>query len=157
VAALGEYIVSVSATALICGIISGFLRDRTGGKSVKLVCNLLLMLAVLRPIVNLEKEYLSNISLPTFPDGSAWIEEAGYDYGNAVTNIIKQQTEAYILDKAAAMGAAISVAVTVSGDEPPVPVGVEISGSVSPYLKLRLEEMIQEDLNIAKENQVWTG
>ena len=156
-AAIGTYIVSISATALICGILCSILKDSAAAKSMRMVCNLILMLAVLRPIVNLQRSTLSAIPFPDFPEGYSWIEEAEQSSRNAWADIIKEQTEAYILDKAAAMGAAIHVAVSISGDKPPIPVGVKISGAVSPYLKLRLEEMIQEDLNISKENQVWTG
>jgi stage III sporulation protein AF len=114
-------------------------------------------LAVVRPFVNHRKLDLSEIPVSKYQDGQSWIEDAQMLSRNALADIIKDRTEAYILDKAAAMGAAITVVVSVSGDEPPVPLGVEISGPVSPYMKLRLEEMIQEDLNIAKENQVWSG
>ena len=156
-AAIGAYIVSISATALICGILCSAVKDTGTAKSMRMVCNLILMLAILRPIVNLQKLHFTEISFPDFPEGNSWIEEAELSSRNARVDIIKEQTEAYILDKAAAMGAAIHVVVSVSSDEPPIPVGVEITGAVSPYLKLRLEEMIQEDLNISKENQVWTG
>ena len=61
------------------------------------------------------------------------------------------------MDKAAAMGLELTARVGLSSDDPPVPVCVEITGAVSPYMKLRLEEMILEGLNIAKENQVWIG
>ena len=57
----------------------------------------------------------------------------------------------------ARLGAAVTVEVTLSQDDPPVPEYVEIFGEISPYIKLRLEELIQEELNIAKENQRWTG
>ena len=156
-AAIGAYIVSVSATSLICGIICSLMKESGSAKTLRMVCNLILMLAVVRPFVNHRKLDLSEIPVPKYEDGHSWIEDAQMLSRNALADIIKDRTEAYILDKAAAMGAAITVVVSVSGDEPPVPVGVEISGPVSPYLKLRLEEMIQEDLNIAKENQVWSG
>ena len=156
-AAIGAYIVSISATALICGIVCSFLKESGAFKTIRMVCNLILMFAILRPFVNLQKFHLSQLPFPDFTEENSWIEEAKLSSRNALGDIIKVQTEAYILDKAAEMGASITVVVSVSSDEPPVPVGVEISGAVSPYLKLRLEEMIQEDLNISKENQVWTG
>ena len=154
---VGSYIVSVSATALICGIVKSITKDTAAAKILKLVCNLILLLTVLRPMGSIENLGIADFSLPGIPDASKLIAEGERASRNAVADIIIRKTEAYIVDKAAAMGAAVSVSVTVSGDEPPIPVCVEISGSVSPYLKLRLEEMIQEDLNISKENQLWTG
>jgi len=154
---LGEYIFSVAATALICGIVNGILKDCSAGKLTRMICGLVLMLSVLRPIMKWNAENLSEAVFPQLSDGSRFVSQGELTAQNTIADIIKQETEAYIVDKAAAMGLAVSVQVTVSSNHPPVPVFVEITGSASPYMKLRLEEMIQEDLNISKENQVWTG
>ena len=45
----------------------------------------------------------------------------------------------------------------MSRDSIPVPTAVTLYGSAAPYLKLKLEEILQEELNIAKENLVWIG
>ncbi len=156
-AAIGEYIFSVSATALICGIITNLMKNSSGARPLKIVCNLILLTAVLSPVANLGKYTMSEFSFASLPDGACLIEEGALASRNEAADIIKRQCEAYILDKAAAMGLSVTVEVTLSSDDPPVPVCVEIIGGVSPYLKLRLEEMIQEDLNVAKENQLWTG
>ena len=155
-AALGEYIVSVTVTALLTGIVSGFLKETPGEKYGKLVCNLVLLMAVLRPAAQWQAWKLPETAFPA-ADGSSLISDAWYDAQNALGEIIKQKSEAYILDKAAAMGLELTARVGLSSDDPPVPVCVEITGAVSPYMKLRLEEMILEGLNIAKENQVWIG
>jgi len=155
-AALGEYIVSVAVTALLTGIISGFLKGTSGEKIVRLICNLVLLLAVLRPVMQWNMRKMPDAAF-FFPDGSRLVLDGRGSSRNALEDIIKQKSEAYILDKAAAMGLEITAKVGLSSDDPPVPVWVEISGTVSPYMKLRLEEMILEDLNISKENQVWTG
>lgn len=156
-AATGAYIVSVSVTALICGIVKSLVKDSSGVRAIEMVCSLMMLLAVLRPVLNLDFGEVSQMTFPSLPDASYFIEEGELVSRNTAADIIKQNTEAYILDKAAAMGLEITVSVTVSNDDLPVPLGVELSGKVSPYLKLRLEEMILQDLNITKENQTWTG
>ncbi len=73
------------------------------------------------------------------------------------TAIIKSKSEAYILDKAASLGAEVTVTVTLSCEEPLVPCAVRISGIISPYAKTQLSQIIQNDLAIPKEAQEWTG
>ena len=156
-AALGEYIFSVSAAALMGGIVTGILKESGAVKAMKLICNLVLMVTVLQPVVKWNFQSVGDIPLPEFPDSWAAVSQGETSSHNALAAIIKQEAEAYILDKAALLGAAITVEVILSTDDPPVPFSVEITGRVSPYVKLQLEELIQEDLNIAKENQLWTG
>ena len=76
---------------------------------------------------------------------------------DALADIIKQRSEAYILDKAQAMGVNLDVEITLSRDDLPVPVSARIGGTVSPFIKLRLQRLLTEELGIAKENQLWTG
>jgi hypothetical protein len=47
--------------------------------------------------------------------------------------------------------------VTLSDELPPVPVEVRLSGDISPYIKTRLQSILEDDLGISKENQIWTG
>jgi hypothetical protein len=45
--------------------------------------------------------------------------------------------------------------VTLSDGQPQTPCAVTISGMVSPYLRQRLTDLIEEDLQIKKEDQHW--
>lgn len=69
--------------------------------------------------------------------------------------IIKSRVEAYILDKAESYGAKLKVEVMLSEDQVPVPMSVRITGSISPYGKKMVTQLIREDLGIASEEQVW--
>ena len=73
----------------------------------------------------------------------------------AMAASIKAQTEAYILDKAESFGASLTVEVSVEGPDLPVPCGVRIAGSISPYGKKQLSDMIVKDLGIPAEEQIW--
>ena len=66
--------------------------------------------------------------------------------------IIKQKTETYILDKANALGAEITVQVVL---EDYIPAGVTIMGDVSPFVKSNLSASITQELNIPPEEQIW--
>ena len=67
-----------------------------------------------------------------------------------MTEIIKQRTQAYILDKAQALNTVLEVEVTLSDDDIPVPLKVRLKGKISPYAKGRLQATIAEDLGIEK-------
>ena len=71
--------------------------------------------------------------------------------------IIKEETEAYILDKAAALKANLTVEVTVSGSGTPVPTAAIYRGEVPADVRQQLETIVQTELGIARENQTWIG
>ena len=74
---------------------------------------------------------------------------------SAMADIIKQQTEAYILDKAVSLGVNIDVNVKMSDTNPPVPKEVILSGNVSPYMKNKMIQYITANIGISEENQRW--
>jgi hypothetical protein len=78
----------------------------------------------------------------------------GEDYAHAaMTRHIKEQCEAYILDKAEAFATRISAQFTL--DDEMVPVGCTIRGEVSSYVKEQLSQILQSDLGIPREAQRW--
>ena len=72
-----------------------------------------------------------------------------------LAQIISEQTEAYILDKAADLHANLHVEVTVGEDN--LPTAVTLSGEASPYARRQIQAIIANDLGISKENQKWIG
>ena len=74
---------------------------------------------------------------------------------DSMAEIIKSETEAYILDTARSLQAEVTVEVSVNEEN--VPDSVTVSGAVSPYVRRQLQRIIESDLGIAKENQKWTG
>ena len=83
-----------------------------------------------------------------------WGRRAGAGYS---LPWVQEHTEAYIVDKATALHASLSAQVTVSDDEIPIPVAVRLTGAVSPNVRRQMEDFIQEELGITRENQKWTG
>ena len=69
--------------------------------------------------------------------------------------IIKDRTEAYILDKAASMGLSLRVEVILSEEEIPKPITVKLWGTVPPYTKTRLRNWMEDTLGIGEEDQLW--
>lgn len=123
------------------------------GKLIKLLTGLFLAVTVLSPLVHLE-----------IPDPTRWLEDYRIDGDEAAQAgemmakeyseaIISAELEAYILDKAAALGSALTVEVRL--DDNGLPASVTMSGSVSPGERAELSRMITEELGVGKEAQIW--
>ena len=82
-------------------------------------------------------------------DGSNYSEEL-------IRNGITDRTEAYILDKAESLGVELNVRVVLADASPYAPESVELSGYASPYNKMRIQRIIEDDLGIREECQIWT-
>lgn len=151
------YLLGIVGAAVICGIITRFVGEKgTQGAMVKLIAGLFLTFTVIRPIANIRLDGWSDFA-DLYSDSGVEAAAAGERMTkDALRSSIKAQTEAYILDKAAALALNLEVDVTLSDDEIPIPATVRLSGKSSPYAKLRLQAIITQDLGIDKEHQIWT-
>ena len=77
--------------------------------------------------------------------------------GKEKEQVIIEETESYILSKAASQDPGFSVEVILSDGEDPIPESVVISGSLTEAEKQNLQKVLEEELAIAKENQIWIG
>lgn len=152
--AVREYLVSVTAAALICGI-AGKLVSGTAGTVVKIVSGVLMLLAVVNPWVDIRLSDLSEFTT----DIQIAAENAAMDgvesSMEALRNGITEQVRTYILDKAQTLEAELTVEVELTDDTLPVPCCVTLRGRISPYAKTVLSEYIEEKLGITAEAQVW--
>ena len=155
---LRQYIISVTAAAMICAIAMGIHCGKGVSTSlIKLISGIFLAFVVVSPLSGIELDDFLSLPSPYTVDANAAAASGEIMAMDAMAEVIKSKTEAYILDKAAAMDVTLSVDVSLSGEYPPVPAGVRISGKVPPYAKYRLQNILEEDLGISKENQIWTG
>lgn len=147
---MASYILSVTAAAILVSIV----RQLSGAATVRLVSGLFMALVILAPLVKLE-----------LPDPEKWLREFQVEAQSAVSageemaqdaarEIIKEETEAYILDKAASMGAVIEADVKL--DDAGMPVSVKLRGEASGAAKARLRAWIREELGIGEGMQHWS-
>lgn len=154
----GEFVISITAAAILVGVLTG-LTDRkdTFSTLIRMIGGLFLAFTAIRPLVSLEivniGAYIDAFSL----SGTAAAENGENIAQDAYCSYIISRTEAYILDKAEGYGASLTVEVSLSSSEAPVPESVRIRGQLSPYAKLCLQEMMEQELGISKENQIWIG
>lgn len=149
-----QYLLSLIAAAVMCGVVHGIFGNKgTYGSLLRLLTGIVMLITLLAPISRIRIPDIA--SLPeSFAEDARRYTEAGTEAADqAKAAIIKSQTEAYILDKAASMEVDICVEVVMSEDSEPV--AVMLQGSVSPYEKQLLESQIEAQLGIARENQQW--
>lgn len=151
-----EYLLSVTTAALLCGILQSLVGEKGSSAGIlRLICGIFLSFTIVRPIADIQLGELAFLTYDIEKNASLAVQE-GEDYAKAaMARLIKEQTEAYILDKARLYGADIDVVVTVSSDDPPVLTGCIISGNLSAYAKQQLGHILKLDLGIPKEDQKW--
>ena len=152
-----QYLLSITAAAVICAIINA-LSGKKGTTSavVKLLSGLFLTLSVISPLLNLEHLDFSLFSGDLTEQAASAALQGERMAFDAVGEIIKQRTQAYILDKAASMDLDIEVEVQLDDTDLPKPCAVAIKGTVSPYSREVLSQYIANNLAIAKEDQQWS-
>lgn len=154
---LREYLLSVLGAAVVCSVLRQFMAGKGPGYNLgKMLCGLFLLFTFLSPLSRLQWQMpfdsLEDIRLEGQQIAFSGAEKTKAELRNGIT----QRINAYILDKAASFDADLTVSVILSDAQIPVPVKVTISGAVSPYGKAQLQAVIERDLGIAKEDQIWT-
>ena len=152
---LGQYVLSLSAIAMVCGILMSFFRDGTVKNILRIVCGIIMIIAAISPMSNLDISEVSLISDKYLLDGKA-IATMGEDLArNETQQCIQRRLEAYILDKADTLNASITPQVKLNHEG--LPVEVWLWGQCSDQTRQDLTAMITNDLGIPEEDQKWTG
>ena len=152
---MAEYILSVVCASILCAILTGLTGEKGTTASIrKLVCGVFLCFTVITPLGRLRLEDLLH---PITDIRQEALETAAMGqalYQESLVQVITEQTEAYILDKAKALGLALTV--TVHTDESGKPRGAALSGNAGQAQREALSEILESDLGIPKERQIWS-
>ena len=122
---------------------------------LKLICGLMLSFSILNPILSIVRGDWEDLGITLPGEGESAAEEGKEQAQKSVRALIKEETEAYILDKARDMDLTVRVSVRLSEEAMPTPDFVTVYGTVPPYQKTQLSRMLTEELGIRKENQQW--
>lgn len=154
--ALREYILSVVAAAILCGIVSG-LMDKKGSCApvVKLICGVFLTLTVVHPVAKVNIDEFMKFTSSLEEDAEAAAAFGEEIYAQSMKESIIEATQTYILDKAQTLGLELEITVHLDSDQ--VPDEVTLEGACSPYGKQQLQAIIASDLGVPKERQIWIG
>ena len=154
-----SYILRVIAAAMFSAVILSLIGKSSGfHKLLKLMCGVLMTLVLVSPLIK------AKISLPVrymevlSDEADAIAANAQMDAQRQLCDIIKERTEAYIVEKARQLNSEITASVALEMDKDyPVPKSVHLEGNISPYARKRLSQTIQDDLGIASEDQTWSS
>ena len=150
-----QFILSITACAVICSIVKAFIPKSSAYHGVvSIVAGLILLLSAIKPILHVESLDLSAYSDGWEAESNLYTQSGQASASEAMISIIKQQTESYILDKAADLEANITASVTLDPDNM-IPAAVTILGDVSPYAREALCIYMEDSLGIPRENQIW--
>lgn len=153
ISALREWLTAVAAVSLLVSVVQFLTPKGPLRETASFIGGLILLTALLRPVLTLDLTSLSmdlSDSRETVEQRRAELETAQKE---ELTGLIEAETEAYISDKAAALGLAPQVQVTaeVDADDIPIPVRVELTGPRSD----ELARWMETELGLSAERQVW--
>ena len=146
-----QWLLGVVLTAFAGGLARQLAPKGRERALVGLVCRLLLTLALLEPLAELEWAAAAR-DWPG-PAQAALAESYRQEGQAALSAVIAEKTEAYILDKADRLGLRCAVEVAVSAGESgiPLPDAVTIRGGYS----AALAACIEEEVGVPPEKQIW--
>lgn len=151
----GRYVVSLTAAALVSGILLSMFPKGVIRWLIQLVCGVFLTITALSPLTDVAIPDFSE-RIPDYRSRGEALSCMGENLAREETRVrIKQILEAYILDKAATAQAEITAEISVSDDG--IPESVILTGTFSGDARQQLEAVITNDLGIPKENQQWIG
>lgn len=150
------YLLTLCGGGVLCALAERFLSEKGVGQAARLAISLVVLVVALKPLNALSSLSWEDISFEFSDYADQAVTQGQMEAQNSMAQIIKAQTEAYILEKANEYGVSLTVTVTLSQDTVPAPVAVELKGNVSPYAKKQLTAIIAQQLGIAEEDQKWT-
>jgi len=152
-----EYAVSIIAAALLCSVLSALLQNTAAKALIKMICGMVLTITILAPLRNMELSFPSSLKSTITDTADAAVQNGKTLSREALCQVIKQKTQTYIQDKAAQLGADLSVRIDLNDEDPPLPHRAVLSGEISSSGKQQLQQILQTQLGIAKENVEWVG
>lgn len=153
---LGRSVLSVVTAAVIVGILASLTHEKNGvGVLIRMICGLFLALHLISPFTQLDFDVIASFTENFSAEGDLVAAGGTEMASEARRTIIIEQTQAYILDKAEHLGAALEVEVNLTQEEIPVIDSVRLQGSISPYAKIKMQQMMEADLDVPKERQIW--
>ena len=157
-AEIREYLIGVTAAAILCGIVTTMSEEKGFlGSAMKLLTGLLMALALVSPWVNIPLDDLFGWTDSIQSDAGAIVQQGQSIGEETYREVIKQRLEAYIQDEAQALGLDLSVTVSLNEDGTPIPVAAELIGSASPYLRQRMTLFLTNEWGIEREDQICIG
>ena len=148
----GTYILNITTVALVGGICCDLAKEGFSKAIIRFLYGLMLTLTLLYPVSDFRLKDLLIVTESIKQEG-VYASREGEEMANqAVSAIINEKIEEYILKKASDYSAKLDVEVILENNIPAI---VILDGDISPYAKRQLEAILEKELGITKENQQW--
>jgi hypothetical protein len=134
-----------------------FDEKSTVGTLIRVMGGLLLSFVILSPVTNWNFDAVASFAESFESAGNLAAETGSNLAAEEAGLIIREELSAYILDKAADLQTDLQVEILLSNDSIPTPESVTLIGTVTPYAKIKLQKILEQELGIPKERQIWTG
>lgn len=151
--ALREWLLSVTAAAILCALAQGLIPPGPVRRVGRLTAGLVMAAALLAPLASLRgvepQQWLESWQ----PQQEA--EDLEEQRDETMKTIIEEECGAYIVDKAAGLGAACEAQVVCApeGEGVFLPWQVTVTGDLTPGQREQLTRQIQEELGVPPERQ----
>jgi len=155
--AVRSWLLAVISVSLLCAVAGALMPQGAVKRVGRLVCGLVLLAAILSPLAGLDVEA-----------GQEWLDSYLYDMehreaelketvNSQLKTIIEEEYAAYIVDKAAQLGADCSARVECeeSAEGLYLPVRAEITGATTVSVQSKLIRAIEEELGIPAQSQIY--
>lgn len=147
------YLFSVILWAFSTGVIQQILSDSRKKALIRYISGITLGIMLLHPLSRVTWEDFLPDAMPDPESAERYVREGEKTASEALKTVIEERCEAYILDKAKALGTDILARITLNEDC--LPVFAEVEGNVPGDIQAQLQEILTRDLGIPKENQTW--
>ena len=151
-----SYLLHVASAGFLLSLILAVIPKGRVQQIAKFVGGLVLILTVITPVMKLDTDDLAR-SISRF-HMTAQQDRTGIEISNRniLAQLIKDQCQTYISDKAEALGFEVSAEITLSEEgDYPYPVSVVLRTDASQKERDHLENIIVQDLGIPPERQEW--
>lgn len=147
-----SWLLGVVAAALAVALAQALTPEGTVKKVGKLVGGLVLLLAVARPILQLDP---GDLAVTASAYAALDPQAAAQGGEDVMKTLIAQKAGAYIVDKAAQLGCVCTAAVEVETGEAgwPVPWSAQVQGSWTAEQKNQLSKALDQELDIPADRQ----
>lgn len=153
---LRQWLVGVTCAAMVAALAEALTPPGAVNRIGRLAGGLVLLIAVVKPIAQVDAGALTRALTEYQLDLSAYEARLEEENRALMKTIIEEQAAAYIVDKADAMG--LSCAVTVEADENgewPIPWTVTVRGALDEAGQRALTERIESDFAIPEQRQFY--
>ena len=153
---LKQYLIGILAAAIIGAIVMHVCdKHLFSANIIKLIVAIFISLNAIAPFLKFDigsvPDHLQDFDI----EANQIAEDAKSAVHKETVAVIIQRTEAYIEEKATLYGATVSADVSISSADSFVPDSVVITGNISPFGKISLKKIIEDDLAIPEDKQTW--